>query len=65
MFNDNTAIALCSVTLLLFFVGGITGLLNNPYYLGFVVIIYLLIIVNIFINKQPEVKENETIENDV
>ncbi|WGD34934.1 hypothetical protein [Olleya sp. YS] len=61
MFNDNTAIALCGITLLLFFIGGVTGFLSNPYYIGFVVIIYVIIIVNLFMNKSPDVNDNDNL----
>ncbi len=54
MFNDNTSLLLCTVTLLLFCFGAATGILANLFYIGFIVIIYLLIIVNILISKKTD-----------
>ena len=47
MFNDNTSLILCTVTLILLIVGGITGLLNNPFYVALVVFVYLTVILNL------------------
>ena len=52
MFNDNTSLVFCGITVLLLFIGGITGLLNNPLYVVLVLIVYLIVVLNlVFVKK--------------
>ncbi|MGB6269704.1 MAG: hypothetical protein WBF67_11925 [Olleya sp.] len=65
MVNDSTALALCVLTLLLFFIGGITGLLTNPYYIGIVVVVYLVVIINLIMIKSSDSENHEFLEKDI
>ena len=54
MLNDNTSMVLCTITLLLFFIGGITGVLDHPLYIAIIIIAYLVVIINLVVVKKPE-----------
>lgn len=54
MFNDNMSLILCAITLVLFFVGAATGILANMFYVGCIIIIYLLVIANFLLTKKHD-----------
>ncbi|PIB32281.1 hypothetical protein BFP78_10565 [Gaetbulibacter sp. 5U11] len=62
MFNDNTSLKLCTVTLILLIVGGITGLLNNPFYVALVVFVYLTVILNLVLVKKSSHSDDDFFE---
>lgn len=54
MFNDKTSLILCTVTAILFIVGVATDWLSHPVYIGINVLVYLIVIINVFMVKKPE-----------
>ena len=65
MFNDKTSLILCTVTVLLLFIGGITDLLSNPIYVGLVVIVYLTVILNLVLVKKSSNGDDDFFETTV
>ena len=62
MFNDNTSLVFCGITVLLLFIGGITGLLNNPFYVALVVFVYLTVILNLVLVKKTSHSDDDFFE---
>lgn len=58
MISDKSSMAFCIITLSLFFVGGITGFLNNPLYMGITFVAYLMVIVNIVLIKKSDTDDD-------
>jgi len=62
MFNDNTSLVFCGITVLLLFIGGITGLLNNPLYVVLVLIVYLIVVLNLVFVKKNSHSDDDFFE---
>lgn len=55
MFKDKTSILFATITLLIFFLGGLLDVLYNPIVIGALLISFCLVIVNlILIKKEPD-----------
>ncbi|MEM5539717.1 hypothetical protein [Olleya sp. AS48] len=65
MFNDKTSLILCTVTVLLLFIGGITDLLSNPIYVGLIVIVYLTVILNLVLVKKSSNGDDDFFETKI
>ncbi|MGB2685368.1 MAG: hypothetical protein WBC43_10140 [Olleya sp.] len=65
MFNDKTSLILCTVTVLLLCIGGITDLLSNPIYVGLVVIVYLTVILNLVLVKKSSNGDDDFFETKI
>ena len=48
----------CIITLSLFFVGGVTGFLSNPFYLGITFVAYIMVIFNIILIKKSDTDDD-------
>ena len=61
--KDNHIIAICLLTLLLFFIGGVLDILKHPVYLAIVIVSYIIVVINIIMastRKQPSPVNKDT-----
>ncbi|MCX7550205.1 hypothetical protein [Xanthomarina sp. F2636L] len=62
IFTDRQSLIICAVVILGFSISGIIGILDNYVIILVLLVLFVLVVINLFLNKQLYEKESDMIE---
>lgn len=65
MFTDKQSLILCAIVAFGFSISGITGLLDNYVIVAVLILLFLLIVVNLFLQKPIDDLDHEALEKEL